>query len=473
MKFYRIYIFLILSMLGACKTVQLPKEKSLTQMPETFVDSKDTTNIAKIKWTAFFTDEKLKVLIQEGLDRNIDLQNAFQNIELASANQLRAKGMLLPTVDAGASAAVYKYGDYTQEWAGNRTTEMTEGGPFFSRHLPNYYLGLMANWEVDIYGKLKDQNKAAQARFFSTFEGKKWVQTNLISAIANVYYELVALDNQLDIINQNIAIQENSLEIVRQLKEAGRSNELAVKQFEAQILNAKADAKQINQIIVEYESIINLLLARYPKVIDRNKNILSDSLAVAYQSGVPSQLLSNRPDVRMAEQELLATRFDTKVAKKAFYPSFNINAGFGSNGFSVPLFFTWPSAAYSILGGLTAPVFNRKALQADFKTASAIQLTALNNFQQTIISAFTEVYNELKNIENLKEIVSLKQDEVNTLEQAIENADLLFQTNKADYLEVLIAQQNLLIAKLDLQNLKKLQKVSSINLYKVLGGGKE
>jgi outer membrane protein, multidrug efflux system len=175
----------------------------------------------------------------------------------------------------------------------------------------------------------------------------------------------------------------------------------------------------------------------------------------------------------MAEQELLATRFDTKLAKKAFYPSFNINAGFGSNGFSAPLLFTWPSAAYSILGGLTAPVFNRKALQADFKTASAIQLTALNNFQQTIISAFTEVYNELKNIENLKEIVSLKQDEVNTLEQAIENADLLFQTNRADYLEVLIAQQNLLIAKLDLQNLKKLQKVSSINLYKVLGGGKE
>lgn len=473
MKFYRIYIYLVLSMLGACKTVQLPTEKSLIQMPETFVDSKDTTNIAKIKWTAFFTDEKLKALIQEGLDRNIDLQNAFQNIEIASANQLRAKGMLLPTVGAGASVAVYKYGDYTQEWAGNRTTEMTEGGPFFSRHLPNYYLGLMANWEVDIYGKLKDLNKAAQARFFSTFEGKNLVQTNLISAIANVYYELVALDNQLDIINQNIAIQENSLEIVLQLKEAGRSNELAVKQFEAQILNAKADATQINQIIVEYESIINLLLARYPQAIERNKNGLSDTTTIAYQSGVPSQLLSNRPDIRMAEQELLATRFDTKVAKKAFYPSFNINAGFGSNGFSAPLLFTWPSAAYSILGGLAAPVFNRKALQADFKTASAIQLTALNNFQQTIISAFTEVYNELKNIENLKEIVSLKQDEVNTLEQAIENADLLFQTNRADYLEVLIAQQNLLIAKLDLQNLKKLQKVSSINLYKVLGGGKE
>jgi multidrug efflux system outer membrane protein len=471
MKFNRIYILMVLSMLGACKTIQLPPEKALTQMPEIYVDSKDTMTIAKIKWSDFFTDEKLKGLIQEGISRNIDLQNAFQNLEIATANQLRAKGMLLPIVDAGTSAAVYKYGDYTQEWAGNRTTEMTEGGSFFSRHLPNYFLGLMANWEVDIYGKIKDQNIAAQARFFSTFEGKNWVQTNLVSAIASLYYELVALDNQLDIINQNIAIQENSLEIVRQLKEAGRSNELAVKQFEAQILNAKADAKQINQAIVEYESMINLLLARYPQAIDRNKNALSETSSVVYQSGVPSQLLNNRPDIRMAEQELLATRFDTRVAKKAFYPNLNINAGFGSNGFSVPLFFTWPSAAYSILGGLTAPVFNRKALQADFKTASAIQLTALNNYQQTIISAFTEAYNELKNIENIKEIVALKQSEVNTLEQAIENADLLFQTNRADYLEVLIAQQNLLQAKLDLQNMTKLQKLSAINLYKVLGGG--
>lgn len=473
MKFYRIYLFLILSMLGACKTVQLPTEKSLIQMPETFVDSRDTTNIAKIKWSAFFTDEKLKALILEGLERNIDLQNAFQNIEIAKANQLRAKGMLLPKVDAGASATVYKYGDYTQEWAGNRTTEMTEGGPFFSRHLPNYYLGLMANWEVDIYGKLKDQNKATRARFFSTFEEKNWVQINLVSAIANVYYELVALDNQLDIIKQNIAIQENSLEIVRQLKEAGRSNELAVKQYEAQILNAKANASQINQAIVEYESIINLLLARYPQAIDRNKNALSETSSLVFQSGVPSQLLNNRPDIKMAEQELVATRFDTKVAKKAFYPSFNINAGFGSNGFSAPLFFTWPSAAYSILGGLTAPVFNRKALQADFKTASAVQMTALNNYQQTIISAFTEVHNELKNFENLKEIAELKQKEVKTLEQAIQNADLLFQTNRADYLEVLIAQQNLLHAKVDLQNFSKLQKMSTINLYKVLGGGQE
>ena len=169
MNFIKLYAILYIITLIACKSIQLPKEKPLTQIPESFLDSKDTMTIAKIKWSDFFTDEKLKVLIQEGISRNIDLQNAFQNLEIATANQLQAKGMLLPTVDAGTSAAVYKYGDFTQEWAGNRTTEMTEGGPMFSRHLPNYFLGLMANWEVDIYGKLKDQNKAAQARFFFYF----------------------------------------------------------------------------------------------------------------------------------------------------------------------------------------------------------------------------------------------------------------------------------------------------------------
>jgi outer membrane protein, multidrug efflux system len=471
MKFYSICMLALFLILAGCKTVQLPVERLLTPMPEIYIDSKDTANIAPIKWSDFFTDIKLKALIQEGLFRNVDFQNAFQNIEIAKANQLRAKAMLLPMANAGSNAAVYKYGDYTQEWAGNRTTEMTPGGSFFSRHLPNFYAGFMASWEIDIYGKLKDQSNAAQARFFSTYEGKNWVQINLIYSIASTYYELVALDNQLEIINQNISIQENSLEIVRELKEAGRSNELAVMQFEAQILNAKAEAKQVSQAVVEYESMMNLLLSRYPQSIDRNKNALYDFVDVTYQSGVPSQLLYNRPDIRMAEKELFATRFDTKVAKKAFYPSFSISAGFGSNGFSAPLFFTWPSAAYSILGGLTAPVFNRKALKADFMEASAVQLTALNNYQQTIISAFTEVFNELKNAKNLVEIVALKQREVKLLEKAIENADLLFKGQRADYLDVLVAQQNVLQAKIDLQNHMKHQKLSYVNLFKVLGGG--
>jgi len=470
MNINNIYIILIFSVLSACKSIQLPQEKPLIKMPETFIDSYDTTIVDKVKWANFFTDEKLKVLIREGLDRNIDLQNAFQNIEIAKANQLRAKGISLPSVNAGTSAAIYKYGDYTQEWAGNRTTEMTPGGSMFSRQLPNFYFGFMANWEVDIYGKLKDQNKAAQARFFSTLEGKNWVQTNLISSIANAYFELVALDNQLDIINLNIAIQENSLEIVRQLKETGRSNALAVNQFEGQILNSKANAKQINQTIVEYESIINLLLARYPQSIVRDKNSLTDSIQIIYKSGMSSQLLQNRPDIKMAEMELLAARIDTKVAKKAFYPTLNINAGVGFNGFSIPLLFTLPSVAYNILGGISAPVFNRKVLLYEFKTASALQLIALNNYQQALINAFTEVYNEFKNLQNLNESAELKQKEVITLDKVIQNSDLLFQANRTNYIEILIGQQNLLNAKLDLLNLRKKQRLNAINLYKAFGG---
>jgi len=469
MSKYTLTLSLFVLLIG-CKSIQLPTEKPMVSMPEKFTDTNDTLSEVKILWSDFFVDIKLKLLIQEALSNNLDLQNAMQNIEIAKANYSRAKGLLMPSVNAGTSAGVTKYGDYTQEWAGNKTTEMLPGR-IIPQNLTNYYIGFVSNWELDFYGKIKDQNKSAQARFLASSEAKSWVQTNLIAMLANTYYELIGLDNQMIILKQNIALQEKSLNIVKILKEAGRGNELAINQFEAEILNAKYELNQITQSIVEFENIINTLLSRFPQPIDRIQNNLSESSLLKYRSGIPSMLLQNRPDVKMAEQELIAARFDTKIAKKEFYPSVNINAGLGLNGFSPTLLFSLPSAAYNLLGGLTAPVFNRANIKANFATASALQISALNNYQQSIVVAFTEVYNEMKNFNNLDESFQIKQQQVAKLEKAIEYADLLFQSNRANYLEVLVAQQNLLQAKLDLNELSKLQRQSSINLYKALGGG--
>lgn len=453
-----------------CSPMLLPVEKQLPNIPTSYNNLTDSVDIARLKWEDYFSDDILKQLIQVGLSNNLDLQNSFLQIDIASANHLLVKGMLLPYVNAGTNAGAFKFGDYTQEWAGNKTTEMLPG-KIIPRHLPNYYLGFTASWELDIWGKFKQMNKAAQARFLSTLEGKNWMQANLIYSIASSYYRLVNLDIQIDIINQNIALQEKTLEILGILKLAGRSTEFALKQFEAQIFNSKAEAKQVNQAIFEAENEINLLLSRFPQPIARNKFTFSDSFQSNDALGLPSQLLEFRPDIRQAENELVAARFDTKIAKKAFYPSLNIDAGLGLNGFSPSLLFTIPSAAYQLFGGLTAPVFNRKSLEAMFKTASASQIIALNNYQQTVLTAFSEVYTQQKILRNIIEEYNLKKGEVAAIESAVKDADLLFQASRADYIEVLLVQQNFLQAKLELQNLLMLQKQLSINLYKSLGGG--
>jgi multidrug efflux system outer membrane protein len=456
--------------LGSCKSLQLPKQRALIKAPEQFVNKTDSTNSAKINWKEFFKDENLTALIDTALQNNLDVLTAYQNIEIAKANLRYNKGLLLPTVSANVGAGVTKYGNYTQEWAGNKTTEMKDGR-IIPQHLPDFLLGFSSNWELDIWGKLKNKKQAAQARYLANVEGKNWLQTNLIAEIAHNYYELLTLDNQIDIVNENIALQEKSLSLIKIQKEAGRSNELAVKQFEAQILNAKGDAKQLSQIRIEIESNLNLLLGRYPQPIPKNKLALENIALQKIQEGIPSQLLQNRPDIRLAEQELIATRFDVLAAQKAFYPSLNISARMGLQAFSPSVLFSGASGAYNILSGLTAPLINRNALKAEFSTVSALQHNALYNYQKSILTGFTEVYNQVKNIANLNEIYDLKKQEVNTLKDAIKFSNLLFQTNRADYLDILIAQQNLLQAQLDLLKYRQQQQQSVINLYKSLGGG--
>jgi len=466
---YIIYgTFLIV--LASCKSLQLPTERALLKSPEQYINKTDSVNSAKINWREFFTDENFTSLIDTALQNNLDVLTALQNIEIAKANLRYSKGLLLPTVNANVGAGVTKYGNYTQEWAGNKTTEIVDG-KIIPQHLPDFLLGFSSSWELDIWGKLKNKKQAAQARYWASIEGKNLLQTVLIADIANNYYELLSLDNQIDILNQNIALQEKSLELIKIQKEANRSTELAVKQFEAQILNAKGNAKLLSQVVVEIENNINLLLGRYPQSIARNKNDFDKPLLQKIQEGIPSQLLQNRPDIRIAEQELIASRFDVQVAKKSFYPSLNINAGLALQSFSPSLLFSGASAAYNILGGITAPLLNRNALMAEFKTASAVQHNALYNYQKSILNGFTEVYNQVKNIDNLNEVYALKQQEVSTLENAITYSNLLFQTNRADYLDVLMAQQNRLQAQLDLLQYKKQQQQSKVNLYRALGGG--
>jgi len=468
----KIYLFLITAVtVSSCVSIKPTADKSFINAPNVYLTSNDSTkNIAGIKADLFFEDAKLISLIDTGIANNIDLQAAFQNIELAKANVRFAKGLLLPTVSAGVNAGVQKFGDYTMDGAGNKGTEIYNGKDI-PKHLPDFSVGFISSWELDVWKKLKNKKQAALSRYLSSEEGKNWVQTNLITEIAGNYYELLSLDNETEIIKENIALQEKALSVVKIQKEADRSTELAIKQFEAQILNAKAAAKELQQSIVLVESNINLLLGRYPQPVERSKLNDNTFLLAKINTGIPSQLLQNRPDIRQAELELAAAKLDVKAARKSFYPTVNLSAGIAVNAFDPSLLLKPQSFAYGIFGGLLAPIFNRSAIEAEYLSANAMQKQMLLNYQKSILNGFYEVYTGQKQIENLVSISSIKNEEVTALEKAIQAATLLYKASRADYLEVLFAQQRLLETRLTVNQLIKNQLLSTVNIYKAVGGG--
>lgn len=466
-----IVVLLVCVLFTSCKTLAPVEKIDKQSVPESFANSKDTINSAKIKWKVFFKDKSLNNLIDIALKNNIELAVTLQEIEIARNDVRVKKGLLLPTVNGVAAAGFDKVGRYTSAGAGDASTEIIPGKEVPER-LNDFMLGLKATWEVDIWKKLRNSKKAAYSRYLATFEGKNFVVTNLVAEIANSYYELVALDNQLDIVKETIALQKNALEIVKVQKEAARVTELAVKKFEAEVLNSQSREFQILQQIKENENKINFLLGRFPQPIVRDKTSFMNEIPQQIQAGIPSQMLVNRPDIKQAELQLIAAKCDVKAAKAAFYPSVAISGGIGFNAFKTSYLFTTPeSLIYNLVGDLTAPLINRNAIKAEFNNANAMQIQAMYNYQKTILNGYVEVSNELSNINNLEQFYNLKNKEVQALSTAIDVSNDLFKSARVDYFEVLMTQRDALESKLELIETKKNQFNAVTNIYKALGGG--
>ena len=467
----KIAIILLLITFTSCKMLSPVEAVQKQVVPDTYSASKDTVNSGTIKWKTFFPDQNLNSLIDVALKNNVDLLMTFQDIEIAKNDVRLKKGMLLPTVNAGFGAGIQKVGTYTSQGAGDASTEITPGN-IVPDNLTDYTLSLNASWEVDIWKKLRNSKKAALSRYLATVDGKNFVITNLIAEVANSYYELLSLDNQLDVIKETILLQKNALEIVKVQKEAAVVNELAVKKFEAEVLSSQSMEFDVQQQIVETENNINFLLGRYPQAIVRDKSIFNTQVLKQVKEGIPSQLLTNRPDIKQAELELFATKCDVKVAQAEFYPSFIISGGLGFDAFKPSYLFTTPgSLIYSLAGNLVAPLINRSAIKAEFGKAKAYQLQALYNYQKTVLSGYVEVSNELSNIKNLEQLYSLKNKEVQALNASIDISNDLFRSSKVNYFEVLMTQRDALSSKLELLDAKKRQFNAMINMYKALGGG--
>lgn len=470
--YYIATIVFFIAALNGCGTLSTNLSIQEKEIPANFGNQKNTAgSIANINWREYFADTHLQKLIDTAVSNNMDLQMALQRIEVSRSSVKLANGALLPKVDLNIGAGIRKFGLYTMDGAGNASTEITPG-QIVPENLPYYYVGLQSSWEIDIWGKLRNQRKSAVSHYLSSIEGANFVISNLVADVAIYYYELLALDNRRDIIKQNILKQQEALDVIKLQKEAGRANELAVQQFNAQLLNAQVLDKEVLQQIAETENKINFLLGRYPQPIQRVKEVLFKEIPQQISSGVPSQLLANRPDVREAELQIEASKFDLKAAKAAFYPNFNITASFGFQAFNPEFLFMSPaSIAYSVMGTLVAPLINRNSLEARFNTAKANQLTAMYNYQKTILTAYVEVANELSNIQNLQQINALKKKQSDVLKQSVDASNELFKYARASYLEVLIAQQSALQSNLELIDVIKRQRLSTINIYKALGGG--
>jgi outer membrane protein, multidrug efflux system len=465
------FTLVLFILITSCKTSKPLDNNTTKGMPVSYAKSKDTANSANINWKQYFTDPNLTSLIDVALKNNLDMLSTLQKIEGAKAGVQLHKGALFPNLNANFAFLQRKFGYYTMDDAGNRTTEI-EPGKIIPTNFPDYYVGLQTTWEIDVWGKLKNKKKAAFARYFSNIEGKNLVVTNLIAEIANAYYELLALDNELDIIKENIKLQQNAFELVSVQKETGKANALAVKQFKAQVLNSKALEFEVMQRITETENKINFLLGRYPQTITRDKALLNAQIPVKTSTGIPSDLLKNRPDIRQSEYELIASKADVKAAKAAFYPTLSINGSMGFQGYKAALLFTNPqSMAYSLLGSLITPLVNRNAIKAEFKSANAAQLDAMYNYQKSILNGYVEVYNEMARIKSLDSIVVYKSEEAEVLNQSIENSIDLFKNGRATYIEVILTQRGALDSKLELIDVRRRQYNAIVDMYKALGGG--
>ena len=471
-KKYSTIVFLILSAtINSCKIPAIVQLNDNTSIQKTYTDSIDSTNSGNIVWRNFFSDKQLVSLIDTAIKNNYDVLLTLQDIEIAKNDVRFRHGQLLPFVNAGGTFGVEKVGTYTSQGAGDASAEILPGKKV-PEVLRDYHLGFQASWEADIWGKLHNAKKAAYTKYLSSVEGRNFVQTNLVAEIANSYYELLALDNQLDIIRTNILLQQNALDIVRIQKDAAVVTELAVKQFEAQLLKSKGMEFDILQQITENEYKINFLLSRYPQKIERDKSTFNTQMPVQINVGIPAQQLKNRPDIKKAALELMATKFDVKVAQAEFYPSLRISGGFGYQAFKQAYLFSSPqSLAFGLMGDMFGPLINKNAIIAEYNKAKAYQIQALYEYQKAILNGFVEVSNEMSNIKNLEKSYNLKAKEVEVLTNSIDIANDLFKAARANYLEVLMTQRDALESKLQLVETKKLQFNAVVNIYRGLGGG--
>ncbi len=468
---YNLFLFGLFILVAGCKSLKDPIEPNLKRIPINYLEISDSVNSAEVTPKELFSDTVLYKLIDTALTSNLALLRAQNNLLQFEADIQEARANLIPKVGVFGGYSKRKFGLQTMDGAGNITTPIGDG-EIIPIHLNDFNFGLQTSWEIDIWGKLKQQKKAAQSRFFAAIETKNMLKTQIVEQVVLNYFNLVCLDENKRIVNRNLLLNQEMIEVLKAQKESGKTTELSVQQFESLSLNYANEILKLDAEIYYTENELRKLCGKFDGVIERSSFQSNKLQSIQINSGIPGQLLSNRPDVRQAEQELLASKADLLTARKMFYPSLSINGSLGYQAYKTRFLFSSPeSIAYGLFGNLMAPIINLGELKANFKRASSNQIDALYNCQETLLNAFTEVNNSLFAIQNTEKMISNKNQEMEKLKESRTIAGELFNANRADYLEVLYTQQSALSAELELMELIKNQFLWKVYLYKAIGGG--
>ncbi len=463
LKYFSILTLIILSSCKVSKDISTP-QAPLPVSYRNAVDT-DTSGIAAIQWKTFFTDTDLQKLIDSAISKNYDMQIALKNIEAAQLIVKQSKLGYLPDAKLQIGATL------------NRPSDNSLNGLSLSQFLGKSYIedysaGVALSWEADIWGKIKNQKAKALAEYLQTTEAKKMIQTNLVADVANGYFNLLMLDAQLAIADKNLLLNDSTLRIIKLQYDAGQVTALAVQQADAQRLAAAQLIPLLQQNILLQENALSMLTGLLPAGVQRSNSINSVVFADKLSAGVPSALVSNRPDVKIQELELDIANAKTGIAKAAMYPSLTITATGGVNSFKASNWFNIPTSLFgTVAGGITQPLFQRKELKTQYELAKVDREKTVLQFRQSVLTAVGEVADALAKNEKLKEQQVIAATRVTTLQQSIGNADLLFKNGMANYLEVIIAQSNVLQGELVLASLKKDQLNAAVELYRALGGG--
>ncbi|WP_287641565.1 efflux transporter outer membrane subunit [Bacteroides sp.] len=414
------------------------------------VAGEDTASLASLSWKELFTDPQLQQLIETGLNNNTDLSIARLKVKEAEALLMTSRLSYLPSI------SLTPQGTLTSA-DGNKASK-------------TYNLAASADWEIDLFGKLLNSKRGAQAALEQSEAYRQAVQTQLVATIANSYYTLLMLDEQLDISRRTAQTWDESVRTMKALKRAGQTTEMAVAQTEAGKLAVDASVLSVERQINEMENSLSTLLGLSPQAIERS-TLKEQQFPDTLSTGVPLQLLSRRPDVRQCEAQLAVAYYATNSARSAFYPSITLSGSAGwtnATGTTVTNPGQWLLTA---VGSLVQPLFNRGKNIANLKIAKAQQEEALLTFRQSLLDASAEVNDALVQWQTARQRIRLDEQQVAALRSALRSSELLMQHSSQNYLEVLTARQSLLQAELDTTTDRFDEIQGVINLYHALGGG--
>ena len=412
----------------------------------------DTTSFGNLPWRSVFTDPQLQTLIQQGLDNNVDLLNAALSVKMAEAQLSAAKLAFLPSIGLSPQGTLSSFD-------GSKTSK-------------TYQLPIAASWNVDLFGNLLSSKRSAQMQLLGAKDYQLAVKTNIVSGIANLYYTLLMLDRQLEILTEMESLTKETWDMMALQMKYGRARSTSVQSAEASYYSVQSQITDMKRQIREAENSLSLLLCQPGQTISRGK-LYEQSLPSEFSTGIALQMLNNRPDVHAAEMNLAACYHDVQTARSRFYPGINITgAGTFTNsaGSAIINPGKW---LLSAVGSLTQPIFANGQLVAGLKVAKAQQEQALNNWQNAIYKAGNEVSNALVSYNAYDERSRLEQKQTELYRQNVEDTRQLYKSSGSTYLEVISAQANLLNAEITkvTDDFFKMQAV--VSLYTALGGGRE